>query len=138
MFKKNDRYLLVARIVLLVLAIVWAVAGAAIGIVCIVTGDPASAITVLISMPLIGLSSWFFGMLALSFLCDVKLVRNKLYEESNENLKCFLEYNYSSDKDAQEAPKYDLTGALLELKDLYDSGAISEEEYNKGKAKLLS
>lgn len=116
MFKKNDRYLLIARILILVFAIAWAIGGAVIGIVLIAIGNPASAIIVLISMPITGLSVWFFGMLTLSFLCDVKLIRNKLYEESNENLKGFLEYNYASNNDAQATPTYDLTGHYWNLK----------------------
>lgn len=55
---------------------------------------------------------WVFGRLYLSYLCDIKLIRNKLYGVGNENLDVFLK------------TKAERTGARLSAGRLYGRGYI--------------
>ena len=57
----------------------------------------------------------------MTFLCDVKLIRNKLYGIGNENLKVFLEED----------------DILVLLYNLYAQGILTEEEYLTKKEELL-
>ena len=86
---------------------------------------------------------WVFARLYLTYLCDIKLIRNKLYGTENDNLKVFLEdtddSNGEKDATAQTESKTmeDITAQLLELKALLDSGAITQEEFDAEKERLL-
>lgn len=65
-------------------------------------------------------------------MCDIKLIRNKLYGKDNDGLSMFLDSKNSS------AGSVKFADELRKLKELYDAGAISEEEYNEGKKRILS
>ena len=90
---------------------------------------------------------WIFGQLSLNMMCDIKLIRNKLYEEGIESFKPFLEYKTSAEDEEEQdeqpqttpstANTADVTQQLLKLKKLLDEGAITQEEFDAEKAKLL-
>ena len=121
------------------------------GIGCIVVG------------PFLCWLAWVFDRVLLAACCDIKLIRNKLYGVGNENLDIFLKDD--GDADAAPAPTPAATGhlnrppaaqaprnaggsaplpaeertqKLLRLKKLLDAGAITQEEFDRQKAKLLN
>lgn len=122
------------------------------GIGCIVVG------------PFLCWLAWVFDRVLLAACCDIKLIRNKLYGVGNENLDIFLKDD--GDADAAPAPTPSATGnfnrpaaaqapagsgeegkplsmeertqKLLRLKKLLDAGAITQEEFDRQKAKLLN
>ena len=91
-------------------------------------------------------------------LCDIKLIRNKLYGIGNDNLQVFLteksadssgsrpagtspsataSYTSASPAASSSAADSDKTNELLQLKKLLDMGAISQEEFDAEKARIL-
>ena len=85
MFKNNDKvlqsYKLAIKIILWIFAISFVAMGIALAIV-------VSVVFILITpFGLLGCYAlWLKVKLYLSYLYDIKLIRNKLYEESNEDL----------------------------------------------------
>ena len=122
------------------------------GIGCIVVG------------PFLCWLAWVFDRVLLAACCDIKLIRNKLYGVGNENLDVFLKTK--TERTAPAYPQGGYTGAdtyrpaaqapagsgeegkplsmeertqkLLRLKKLLDAGAITQEEFDREKAKLLN
>ena len=164
MFEVNDKFLRTVRVILNV----WVWVGA---IACIVCGIVLSAIEMIeVGLPILFVGPfacwlmWVFGRLYLSYLCDIKLIRNKLYGVGNENLDVFLKTK--AERTAPAYPQGGYTGAdtyrpaaqapagsgeegkplsmegrtqkLLRLKKLLDAGAITQEEFDRQKAKLLN
>ena len=74
--------------------------------------------------------------LYLSFLCDVKLIRNKLYGVDNDGLDIFIS---SADKfEKTEEGYYDKSEHLKQLKMLLDAGVLTQEEYDKKKEEVIN
>lgn len=163
MFEVNDKFLRTVRVILNVWVWVGAIACVICGIVLSALGMIEMGLPILFVGPFACWFSWVFGRLYLSHLCDIKLIRNKLYGEGNENLEIFLKED--GDADAAPAPTPSATGnfnrpaaaqapvnaggsaplpaeertqKLLRLKKLLDAGAITQEEFDRQKAKLLN
>lgn len=156
MFEKNDKALFTARVVLIVVCLLFAIGGAIAGIVlcCIDEDMLAIGLPLLFCGPFFAWLMWIFGQLSLNMMCDIKLIRNKLYEEGIESFKPFLEYKTSAEDEEEQdeqpqaktatpqatpsaANTADVTQQLLKLKKLLDEGAITQEEFDAEKAKLL-
>lgn len=163
MFEVNDKFLRTVRVILNVWVWVGAIACVICGIVLSALGMIEMGLPILFVGPFACWFSWVFGRLYLSHLCDIKLIRNKLYGVGNENLDIFLKDD--GDADAAPAPTPSATGnfnrpaaaqapvnaggsaplpaeertqKLLRLKKLLDAGAITQEEFDRQKAKLLN
>lgn len=143
MFEKNDKQLLTARIFLNVITWIFVIVGIVCGIVYLVDNSIVTGLLFLLLVPFLSWIMWVFSRLYLTYLCDIKLIRNKLYGSENDNLKVFLEDTDDSDdeKDAtaqtESKTMEDITAQLLELKALLDSGAIAQEEFDAEKERLL-
>ena len=143
MFEKNDKQLLTARIFLNVITWIFVIVGNVCGIVYLVDNSIVTGLLFLLLVPFLSWIMWVFSRLYLTYLCDIKLIRNKLYGTENDNLKVFLEDTDDSDdeKDAtaqtESKTMEDITAQLLELKALLDSGAIAQEEFDAEKERLL-
>ena len=143
MFEKNDKQLLTARIFLNVITWIFVIVGIVCGIVYLVDNSIVTGLLFLLLVPFLSWIMWVFARLYLTYLCDIKLIRNKLYGTENDNLKVFLEDTDDSDdeKDAtaqtESKTMEDITAQLLELKALLDSGAIVQEEFDAEKERLL-
>ncbi len=134
MFRKNDRTLKIVRIAMYVI----------IGICAVwLTIDCINLMMSSRSGVEMGLRFLFFGYLLLggvcfileliySAICDIKLIRNKMYGQDNDGLSAFINENKSI------GSKTDFADDLRKLKELLDAGAITEEEYNEGKKRILS
>lgn len=156
MFEKNDKALFTARTLLIVVCLIFGIGGAIAGIVlCCIDEDMfAIGLPLLFCGPFFAWLMWIFGQLSLNMMCDIKLIRNKLYEESIESFKPFLEYETRADDEEKQdeqpqaeaatlqatpttANTTDITQQLLQLKKLLDDGVITQEEFDREKAKLL-
>lgn len=156
MFEKNDKALFTARTLLIVVCLIFGIGGAIAGIVlcCIDEDMLAIGLPLLFCGPFFAWLMWIFGQLSLNMMCDIKLIRNKLYEESIESFKPFLEYKTRADDEEKQdeqpqaeaatlqatpttANTTDITQQLLQLKKLLDDGVITQEEFDREKAKLL-
>ncbi len=156
MFEKNDKALFTARVLLIVVCLIFGIGGAIAGIVlcCIDEDMLAIGLPLLFCGPFFAWLMWIFGQLSLNMMCDIKLIRNKLYEEGIESFKPFLEYKTSAEDEEEQdeqpqaktatpqatpsaANTADVTQQLLKLKKLLDEGAITQEEFDAEKAKLL-
>ena len=119
------------------------IVGIVCGIVYLVDNSIVTGLLFLLLVPFLSWIMWVFSRLYLTYLCDIKLIRNKLYGTENDNLKVFLEDTDDSDdeKDAtaqtESKTMEDITAQLLELKALLDSGAIAQEEFDAEKERLL-
>lgn len=150
MFEKNDKPLFIVRILLIVMCLIIAIGSVITFIVlCCVDGGENIVIGLipLFCGPLVAWLMWIFGQLSLNMMCDIKLIRNKLYEEGIESFKPFLERKKREDDEEEQdeqpqatpsaANTADVTQQLLKLKKLLDEGAITQEEFDAEKAKLL-
>lgn len=163
MFEVNDKSLRTVRVILNVVTWIGVIACIICGIVLSALGMIEMGLPILFVGPFACWLMWVFGRLYLSYLCDIKLIRNKLYGVGNENLDIFLKDD--GDADAAPAPTPSATGnfnrpaaaqapvnaggsaplpaeertqKLLRLKKLLDAGAITQEEFDGEKAKLLN
>ncbi|MDE6667553.1 MAG: gas vesicle protein GvpG [Clostridia bacterium] len=136
MFERNDKALLTTRIIIMVIIEILAVLSLVMGIVL--------AVLVHGAMFLIAFAGWFFcwllwvfARLYLSYLCDIKLIRNKLYCESNKNLEVFLKAKSerSNSPEMQDKRKA-INTELAHLQQLLNAGVITSEEYEKRKNEL--
>lgn len=98
MFEKNDRILFAAKIILYFAIFIFAVASLVLGIVLSIVMESSVLFLVAFAGWFVCLLMWVFSKLLLSYLCDIKLIRNKLYGESNAKLERFLK-----DTDKSEA-----------------------------------
>ena len=127
------------RIILIVVTIIFALLGVILGIIYLVNGVIALGLVLLLLIPFLCWLMWISSYLFLTYLCDIKLIRNKLYSVDNDNLKVFLDdegnsYILSRQRDSTDK---NTTEQLIKLKSLLDSGAITQEEFNREKEKLL-
>lgn len=164
MFEVNDKSLRTVRVILNVVTWIGVIACIICGIVLSALGMIEMGLPILFVGPFACWLMWVFGRLYLSYLCDIKLIRNKLYGVGNENLDVFLKTK--AERTAPAYPQDGYTGAdtyrpaaqapagsgeegkpfsmeertqkLLRLKKLLDAGAITQEEFDRQKAKLLN
>ncbi len=90
MFEKNDRILFAAKIILYFAIFIFAVASLVLGILHSIVMESSALFLVAFAGWFVCLLMWVFSKLLLSYLCDIKLIRNKLYGESNAKLERFL------------------------------------------------
>lgn len=136
MFERNDRALLITRIIIMVTIAIFAVLSLVMGIVLAVVIDGVYF--------LFALAGWFAcwllwvgARLYLSYLVDIKLIRNKLYGENNEDLEAFLKNKEErSNSPVMQEKKQAVKSELEHLKQLLNSGVITVEEYEKRKEEL--
>lgn len=138
MFEKNDKQLLTMRIIVNVVICIVAAASILAGIVLSITAENALFLLIAVGGAFLSWLAWVVARLYLTYLCDIKLIRNKLYGIDNDNLKVFLEWSKTPEQieeqkrvEAQNAEK------IAKLETLLDSGVISEEDYQHEIEKLL-
>ena len=138
MFERNDKQLLTVRILVNVGTWIGAIGGVIIGIVFSATGLLEVGLPILFGLPILSWVMWMYARLRLCYLCDIKLIRNKLYGVDNDNLKVFLEKKLS-EEEIEELKRVEMqnTEKLIKLKSLRDSGVITEEEFQQEKEKIL-
>lgn len=135
MFSKYDKFLKIARILVDVFFVVNLIASFTLSIVYAVVDENALYILIFPCGAFLSWVIWIFERVWISFFCDVKFIRNKIYGKSNDDLKEFL-----SEDDSRKG-----SGSLSDVKAmqvkhlnrLLESGAISEEDYNREMRKLL-
>lgn len=109
MFEQNDKTLFTAQSIIKIFCIIGAILCFIGGIIlCVtssqeVTGNLGEIKTITNYTQIIGGVAlilfgslvfwiiWIFSKLIFSTLCDIKLIRNKLYQLDNDNLKSFIE-----------------------------------------------
>lgn len=136
MFELNDKALLTTRKIAMVVIGIFAVLSLVFGIVMAVAAD-WWWFFITFALWFLCWLAWVVVRLHLSYLCDIKLVRNRLYGESNEGLEMFLKAREerSTSPEIQERKK--AVGDELEhLQQLLNSGVITEEEYKKRESEL--
>lgn len=104
MFDKSDKALLTFRVLAKVFIIVVFLCGIVGGII-LCTGEQSLVIgiLVLVIMPFLCWFMWLFNRLVVSYLCDIKLIRNKLYGLDNDKLSnIFAPTEYSDNEDSEE------------------------------------
>ena len=138
MFEKNDKQLLTIRILLNVVTFIFVLAGIISGIILLVNDSIALGLVMLLLVPFLSWLMWVVARLFLTYLCDIKLIRNKLYGVDNDNLKVFLEEKQTPEQIAEQKRVAAQNAEKIEkLKTLRDSGVISEEEFQQEREKLL-
>ena len=89
-FRKNDRYILLADRLFFAFLIVYAIIMIILTIISFVNGiiltGAITLILTIISVPIMYISF----KLIISYLIDIKLIRNKLYEDENQDLNIDL------------------------------------------------
>lgn len=130
MFKKNDLILKIADVVLYAVAALTIIGCIVWGIIYMWLGYVAYGVIILIGGIIGGLLEWLFFKTIICCMCDIKFIRNKLYDLDNKNLSGFL-YDDNADKE------YDDISRLVVLKKLLDKGALTQEEYETEKKKIL-
>lgn len=136
MFQRNDKALLTTRIIIMVIISIFAVLSLVMGIVLAVLINGAMFLTAFAGWFLCWII-WVIARLYLSYLCDIKLIRNKLYGESNEGLEMFLKAKEErSNSPVMQEKKEAVNIELEHLQQLLNSGVITSEEYEKRKKEL--
>lgn len=124
MFDKNDRTLLTVRTLMNVFTIIFVIFCAIAGIVLAACGMLAAGLTILFCGPLFFWLVWLVIRLHLTYLCDIKLIRNKLYGIENSALNAFIK------ESAQPAPEEEQNAfTYQQLEKLNYNGIISNEEF---------
>lgn len=138
MFEKNDKQLLTMRIIVNVVICIIAAASILVGIILSATASNALFLLIAVGGAFLSWLTWVVARLYLSYLCDIKLIRNKLYGVENDNLKVFLEEKQTPEQIAEQKRVAAQNVEKIEkLKTLRDSGVISEEEFQQEREKLL-
>lgn len=104
MFDKSDKALLTFRVLAMVFIIVFFLCGIVGGIIlCTSEQSLVTGILVLVIMPFLCWFMWLSNRLVVSYMCDIKLIRNKLYELDNDKLSdIFAPTEYSDNEDGEE------------------------------------
>lgn len=104
MFDKSDKALLTFRVLAMVFIIVVFLCGIVGGIIlCTSEQSLVIGILVLVIMPFLCWFMWLLNRLVVSYMCDIKLIRNKLYELDNDKLSnIFAPTEYSDNEDSEE------------------------------------
>lgn len=131
MFEKNDRILFIMRFVINVVSLL-------IGFLCIVLGivlatqNVPYGFIIIFAGPVSACFFWLVWQLLFSYLCDIKLIRNKLYGQDNDDLSIFLEDKGKVDleEDPEEAKmvKEETAGEQPIQENSAELQSIQEEE----------
>lgn len=136
MFERNDKALLTTRIIIMVTIGILAVCSLAVGIILTVIINGLYFLVAVVGLFVCWLI-WVFARLYMSYLCDVKLIRNKLYGENNDSLEVFLKAKEERSTNPEIITKREQTNeALKHLQQLLSSGIITAEEYETRKREL--
>ena len=140
MFEKNDRFLLAADSITNILFVLFIVACIVAGIVLCVMELVVLGLCVLFLGSLLMGFMWLITRLLLSFFCDIKLIRNKLYNNKNDGLSDFIEdaEQIKNETELKYKNEIEVKDKLLQLKKLLDSGVITAEEFDREKNNLLN
>lgn len=140
MFEKSDKTLPLLRLTIGILLIVLSVLYLVLGIVACVNGAALNGVLYIfaaLALPVVG---WVILSFTLACAADVKIIRNKLYGESNAPI---AEYFTAAYKEGENAPlnANDNLGPMLEnlkkMKELLDGGVLTKEEFDALKKKYL-
>ena len=129
MFEKSDKYFFAARITLNVLHILGMLLFLVVPILVAIFEDDTSCLIYLVGVPATALS-WLLTIVLFGVICDIKLIRNKLYCEDTRALAKICAGAEAFKNMARERIVRAEKGAeLKELIAMLDSGEISREEY---------
>ena len=129
MFEKSDKYFFAARITLNVLHILGMLLFLVVPILVAIFEDDTSCLIYLVGVPATALS-WLLTIVLFGVICDIKLIRNKLYCEDTRALAKICADSEAFKNLARERIVRAEKGAeLKELIAMLDSGEISREEY---------
>lgn len=129
MFEKSDKYFFAARITLNVLHILGMLLFLVVPILVAIFEDDTSCLIYLVGVPATALS-WLLTIVLFGVICDIKLIRNKLYCEDTRALAKICAGAEAFKNMARERIVRAEKGAeLKELIAMRDSGEISREEY---------
>lgn len=129
MFEKSDKYFFAARITLNVLHILGMLLFLVVPILVAIFEDDTSCLIYLVGVPATALS-WLLTTVLFGVICDIKLIRNKLYCEDTRALAKICAGAEAFKNMARERIVRAEKGAeLKELIAMLDSGEISREEY---------
>ncbi len=140
MFEKSDKTLAKVRLTMLILLAVLGILYLVQAILMFVNGGAMQGVIYLISAAAIPVVGWVLLEYALACAADLKVIRNKLYGESNRPIAPFFtdsEYTEPQPQDADAGKLSALVSELKALKALADDGTITQEEFEKVKAKYL-
>ncbi len=138
MFDKNDRTLLTVRALANVFTIIFVVCSVVAGIAVAACGMLEIGLPILFCGPFLFWIAWLAIRLHLTHLCDIKLIRNKLYGIENNALDVFI--NKTAYVPAEEqTPAFDKQNAFTyeQLEKLNHDGFISNEEFERRTRALL-
>ncbi len=129
MFEKSDKYFFAARITLNVLHILGILLFLVVPILVAIFESDTSCLIYLVGVPATALS-WLLTIVLFGVICDIKLIRNKLYCEDTRALAKICAGAEAFKNMARERIVRAEKGAeLKELIAMLDSGEISREEY---------
>lgn len=129
MFEKSDKYFFAARITLNVLHILGMLLFLVVPILVAIFESDTSCLIYLVGVPATALS-WLLTTMLFGVICDIKLIRNKLYCEDTRALAKICAGAEAFKNMARERIVRAEKGAeLKELIAMLDSGEISREEY---------
>lgn len=162
-FNKNDKILFHAFVIVDVVAIITAVICILGGIGIVVSGvdnDSTESIilgvVIIIFSPISALIVWIMQKVVVAMYCDVKLIRNKLYNINNnylvkliDNSKTPEQTDFNDDENNTSTNTVDNTSVprnpvliniseLKALKGLLDEGVLTLEEFETEKKKLMT
>lgn len=129
MFEKSDKYFFAARITLNVLHVLGMLLFLVVPILVAIFESDTSCLIYLVGVPATALS-WLLTTVLFGVICDIKLIRNKLYCEDTRALAKICAGAEAFKNMARERIVRAEKGAeLKELIAKLDSGEISREEY---------
>lgn len=129
MFEKSDKYFFAARITLNVLHVLGMLLFLVVPILVAIFESDTSCLIYLVGVPATALS-WLLTTVLFGVICDIKLIRNKLYCEDTRALAKICAGTEAFKNMARERIVRAEKGAeLKELIAMLDSGEISREEY---------
>lgn len=145
MFDKNDKTLFAMRVICIVTIIVLAAISTALGILLIVAGYVGAGIILIALFLFFCWLLWVYNRLHISYLCDIKLIRNKLYGVENGRLRqLYTDDEYSADEELRDltndeerearrnrSDERDFKNYGESLERLHAAGAIYDGEYEK-------
>ena len=140
MFEKNDKVLFVVNSIVNIFYSLFIV-------VCVLTGISLCIIEVwALGLGILFLGSFFVGLmwmitrLFLLFFCDIKLIRNKIYNIKNDGLLAFIDDKelIKDEMELKDKNRIEVNDKLLQLKKLLDLGIITQEEFDREKNNLLN
>lgn len=103
LFDKNDKYLKITNIILVIVTVL-IMAGSLCGGLIITILISAAGLGLLFGGIIMAALIYIFGRLIFSYLFDVKLIRNKLYETGIEQLTDFYGLNNTEETADEETP----------------------------------